>query len=101
MSPFDNALAIDQIETAYTTLLARPVNKNNTRRPEFAERLRALAIDGVEHPRLVRSVLFAIDLPKHTVLIHFSLGGDHTIVLPILRSLHKVYGPISVIHFDS
>jgi len=30
-----------------------------------------------------------------------SLGGDHTIVLPILRSLYKVYGPISVIHFDA
>lgn len=31
-----------------------------------------------------------------------SLGGDHTIVLPILRALSKVYGqPISVIHFDS
>ncbi|KAG2058970.1 Arginase/deacetylase, partial [Suillus hirtellus] len=29
------------------------------------------------------------------------LGGDHTIVLPILRSLHQVYGPISVIHFDA
>lgn len=30
----------------------------------------------------------------------FSLGGDHTIVLPILRALYKVYGqPISVIHF--
>src|SRR5882757_6626410 len=28
-------------------------------------------------------------------------GGDHTIVLPILRSLNKVYGPISVIHFDA
>jgi len=22
-------------------------------------------------------------------------------VLPILRSLHKIYGPISVIHFDA
>ena len=30
-----------------------------------------------------------------------SLGGDHTIVLPILRALNKVYGPISVIHFDA
>jgi len=29
------------------------------------------------------------------------LGGDHTIVLPILRSVKKAYGPISVIHFDS
>lgn len=30
-----------------------------------------------------------------------SLGGDHTIVLPILRALNKVYGPVSVIHFDA
>lgn len=30
-----------------------------------------------------------------------SLGGDHSIVLPILRSLKDVYGPISVIHMDS
>lgn len=30
-----------------------------------------------------------------------SLGGDHSIVLPILRSLKDVYGPISVIHLDS
>lgn len=30
-----------------------------------------------------------------------SLGGDHTVVLPILRSLKKVYGPVSVIHFDA
>lgn len=30
-----------------------------------------------------------------------TLGGDHTIVLPILRSLHKVHGPIAVIHFDA
>lgn len=30
-----------------------------------------------------------------------SLGGDHSIVLPILRSLKEVYGPVSVIHLDS
>lgn len=36
---------------------------------------------------------------KHPRII--SLGGDHSIVLPILRSLKTVYGPISVIHLDS
>ncbi|KAI8235331.1 putative agmatinase 2 [Colletotrichum sp. SAR 10_99] len=36
-----------------------------------------------EHPRII------------------SLGGDHSIVLPILRSLKTVYGPVSVIHLDS
>lgn len=25
------------------------------------------------------------------------MGGDHTVVLPILRSINAVYGPISVI----
>ncbi|ANB13480.1 arginase [Sugiyamaella lignohabitans] len=30
-----------------------------------------------------------------------TLGGDHSIVLGALRSLHKVYGPITVIHFDA
>jgi len=68
ISPFDNALAVDQMETAYSTLLSRPTVANS----------------GLNHPRIV------------------SLGGDHTIVLPILRSLYKKYGqPISVIHFDA
>ncbi|KAF8665483.1 hypothetical protein AX16_000499 [Volvariella volvacea WC 439] len=78
VSPFDNALAVDQIEVAYSTLLGRPIL--NRDRPHATK---PLALDGLEHPRIV------------------SLGGDHTIVLPILRSLHKIYGPISVIHFDA
>jgi arginase family enzyme len=28
-------------------------------------------------------------------------GGDHTITLPLLRGVAEVYGPVSVIHFDS
>ncbi|KAH8110638.1 Ureohydrolase [Phellopilus nigrolimitatus] len=80
ISPFDNALAVDQMEVAYSTLLARPVSNVSS----FGSvGTKAIALDGKEHPRLI------------------SLGGDHTIVLPILRALHKVYGPISVIHFDA
>ncbi|WP_083915628.1 agmatinase [Demetria terragena] len=30
-----------------------------------------------------------------------TLGGDHTIALPLLRSLHRRHGPISVLHFDA
>ena len=30
-----------------------------------------------------------------------TLGGDHSIALPALAALHKAYGPISVLHFDS
>lgn len=30
-----------------------------------------------------------------------TIGGDHTITLPILRSLKTKHGPISVVHFDA
>lgn len=30
-----------------------------------------------------------------------TLGGDHTIALPILRSLARDHGPIAVLHFDA
>ena len=30
-----------------------------------------------------------------------TLGGDHTITLPLLRSMNRAYGPISIVHFDS
>ncbi|KAJ7442293.1 arginase family-domain-containing protein [Mycena latifolia] len=81
LSAYDNAKAIDQMEAAYSTLLGRPVQGGATEayKPSTA----AFALDGKEHPRLV------------------TFGGDHTIVLPILRSLNKVYGPVSVIHFDA
>lgn len=30
-----------------------------------------------------------------------TLGGDHTIALPLLRVMHAMYGPIAVVHFDA
>jgi len=30
-----------------------------------------------------------------------TLGGDHTIALPLLRSLHRRRGPVAVVHFDA
>jgi agmatinase len=40
------------------------------------------------------------DIRRHgsTVL---TIGGDHTIALPILRSLARDHGPIAVLHFDA
>ena len=29
------------------------------------------------------------------------VGGDHSILLPILRSIHKQFGPVSLIQFDA
>ncbi|GAA0374358.1 agmatinase [Streptomyces olivoreticuli] len=30
-----------------------------------------------------------------------TLGGDHTIALPLLRSVAKKYGPVALLHFDA
>ena len=30
-----------------------------------------------------------------------TIGGDHTIALPLLRAMHERHGPISVVHFDA
>jgi agmatinase len=30
-----------------------------------------------------------------------TLGGDHTIALPLLRVMHEAHGPIAVLHFDA
>lgn len=30
-----------------------------------------------------------------------SMGGDHTITLPILRAQHKVHGPLALVHVDA
>lgn len=30
-----------------------------------------------------------------------TIGGDHTIALPLLRAMHALHGPISLIHFDA
>ncbi len=30
-----------------------------------------------------------------------TLGGDHTIALPLLRAMHQRHGPIALIHFDA
>jgi agmatinase len=30
-----------------------------------------------------------------------TIGGDHTIALPLLRVMHELYGPVAVVHFDA
>ena len=32
---------------------------------------------------------------------YLSLGGDHSILLPVLQGLYETYGEITVVHFDS
>jgi len=71
----DNKVALRQLELANAALLAK------SSAHEFEGH--SLAKDGKFHPRVL------------------TLGGDHTITLPLLRGIAGVYGPVSVIHFDS
>ncbi|TCD70577.1 hypothetical protein EIP91_002607 [Steccherinum ochraceum] len=71
----DNKVALRQLEIANAALL------NRTSLRSFAGA--SIAQDGKFHPRVL------------------TLGGDHTITLPLLRGVAGVYGPVSVIHFDS
>lgn len=83
VTPYDNKFAIQQIEDGHKALLQRETFSPLGNDSLTGEKLVPVTLDGKHHPRII------------------TLGGDHTIVLPILRSIHSVYGPISVIHFDS
>ena len=72
---YDNTYALKQIEEGHYSILSR-APATDADRPGPAKRGRTL-------PRVI------------------TLGGDHTITLPLLRSINRAYGPISVIHFDS
>jgi len=73
ITPFDNALALRQMTEAFTNLA-------------FSRAPRGSVESGVEYRR------------KPKLL---TLGGDHSIALPTLRALNKVYGNVAVVHFDA
>ncbi|KAL8730548.1 MAG: hypothetical protein Q9166_004002 [cf. Caloplaca sp. 2 TL-2023] len=75
VTSYDNAYAIQQIEQGHNALLTR-LPFTNAQEKGFSKAGKTL-------PRII------------------TLGGDHTITLPLLRSVVAAYGPISVIHFDS
>ena len=72
---YDNTWAIRQIEQGHNELLMR--------KPYTDADKPGISIHGQTLPRII------------------TLGGDHTITLPLLRSINKAYGPVTVIHFDS
>ncbi|KAI1327265.1 Arginase/deacetylase [Xylariaceae sp. FL0255] len=75
VTSYDNTWALKQIEEGHYNLLSRA--------PKTHANLPGPAKKGKTLPRLI------------------TLGGDHTITLPLLRSINRAYGPVSVIHFDS
>ncbi|KAF2002811.1 Arginase/deacetylase [Amniculicola lignicola CBS 123094] len=74
ITPFDNALALRQMNEAFQELGNRgPTTESAESRTKY-----------FQTPKLI------------------TLGGDHSIALPALRALKNVYGgPVAVVHFDA
>ncbi len=49
---------------------------------------------------VARIEAFVDDLLTHD-LITVAMGGDHTIVLPILRAMARTHGPVGLVHVDA
>ncbi|KAM0194928.1 hypothetical protein ACHAPC_000744 [Botrytis cinerea] len=75
VTSYDNSWALHQIEEGHSSILSRA--------PATDAKKLGPAKNGKTLPRVI------------------TLGGDHTITLPLLRSINRAYGPVSVIHFDS
>ncbi|KAH6652680.1 agmatinase 1 [Truncatella angustata] len=75
VTSYDNSWALKQIEEGHYHILSRPP-KTDAKKAGPSKRGKTL-------PRVI------------------TLGGDHTITLPLLRSINRAYGPVSVVHFDS
>ncbi|KAI0164348.1 agmatinase 1 [Hypoxylon sp. FL1284] len=75
VTSYDNSWALKQIEEGHYNILSRaPTTDADKAGPSKK---------GKTLPRVI------------------TMGGDHTITLPLLRSINRAYGPVTVIHFDS
>ena len=56
-------------------------------------------------PFCIGDALTTIEVTADEVLTRakavVSLGGDHTIALPLLRSVNKIHGPVALLHIDA
>jgi guanidinobutyrase / D-arginase len=60
-----------------------------------------VAINPFDLDDAIRSVERASDELRGGGARLLSVGGDHTIALPLLRSVHRTHGPVAVLHFDA
>jgi agmatinase len=84
--------------------LLRPYNPAAGVSP-FAARQVADAGDLGVNPFDIAEAITAIERGARGLLERvprlLTLGGDHTIALPLLRAVHAVHGPVAVVHFDA
>jgi guanidinobutyrase len=61
--------------------------------------------DVAASPYDLQAAVAAIEAHYDSLLAHdlvtASIGGDHTVVLPILRSMAKKHGPVGLVHVDA
>ena len=73
--------------------------------PVFASQQVADAGDLAVNPFSIDDAISAIERGARALLERtrfvLTLGGDHTVALPMLRAVCAVHGPVAVIHFDA
>ena len=60
-----------------------------------------LGINPFDIAEAVRTVEEAADRLRADGTTLLALGGDHTVALPLLRSVARTHGPVGVVHFDA
>lgn len=84
--------------------LLRPYNPATDIEP-FAQQQVADAGDIAVNPFIIEEAIATIEVEASELLATgaklMTIGGDHTIALPLLRALHAIHGPIAVVHFDA
>jgi guanidinobutyrase / D-arginase len=73
--------------------------------PVFASQQVADAGDLAVNPFNIEDAIGAIERGARALLERtrfvLTLGGDHTVALPMLRAVSAVHGPVAVVHFDA
>ena len=84
--------------------LIRPYNMATRAAPFDSLRVADIGDIAINTFNLQKSVAI-IEAAYDEILDHgckpLTLGGDHTISLPILRALHKKHGPVGIVHVDA
>jgi agmatinase len=84
--------------------LLRPYNPA-LKVPVFAGQQVADAGDLTVNPFSIDDAIAAIERGARSLLERtrfvLTLGGDHTVALPMLRAVSAVHGPVAVVHFDA
>ena len=86
------------------SVLARPYNMATRAAPFDSLRIDDIG-DVATNPYNLTDSIERIEAYVDRLLDHdvitVAMGGDHTVVLPILRSMKKKYGPVGLVHVDA